>query len=577
MEIDPVIALKRKSDLLKLSYDLCIICQVSSKDQLRSASEGGKKKVRECIQRRRKFKDAASIEVLDRLESLNENELRSAEIKWHKTCYSSLTSEHHIQRLEKKADISKVPETQTNEPASRSGRRSLDPVDWTKCMFCQAVKREELHNIEYMKKSKQIMEDARLDPVMRVRLSGISDLPAAEGKYHLSCLVNFERKVANIRKTGVLPSQDLAMSELCKILEHGLALGHVYDMGSVWEKYNQISEEMVSPESEIPQRYLSRRQSFIDDVRIHLGHKANFVRSLDIKAPLFMYPGDKSDFVISKTLTKALQKEPFVSSETDSSESSSEDDTILMGKTHDVSLLQEMVHTAIKIRADLKKTPGHTDLWQGIDQEHVERIIPESLFLFLSLLFGGMDILEGSMENPLEDSDAKRAICSIAQDIIYGVSNHKKLTPKHIGLGLALHQATRSENLVQLFNAANHTVGIKTVHRIDNAVAKNVLDKFVENEYVYVPDNIDGERLIQFSCDNIDVLEATLDGKNTFHCTQMMAWQRSSDNSLTVNLVQSSRSAKLDHQVLTRFHELDKAKLPSNGRPNPLFSSWNRI
>ena len=186
------------------------------------------------------------------------------------------------------------------------------------------------------------MEDARLDPVMRVRLSGISDLPAAEGKYHLSCLVNFERKVEKIRKTGVWPSQDLAMSELCKILEHGLAFGHVYDMGSVWEKYKQISEEMVSPESEIPQRYLSRRQSFIDDVWIHLGHKANFVRSLDIKAPLFMYPGDKSDFVISKTLTKASKKEPFVSSGTDSSESSSVGDTILMGKTHDVSLLQEM-------------------------------------------------------------------------------------------------------------------------------------------------------------------------------------------------------------------------------------------
>ena len=69
---------------------------------------------------------------------------------------------------------------------------------------------------------------------------------------------------------------------------------------------------------------------------------------------------------------------------------------------------------------------------------------------------------------------------------------------------------------MQLFNAANHTVGIKTVHRIDNAVAKNVLDKFVENEYVYVPDNIDGERLIQFSCDKIDVLEATFDGKTHF-------------------------------------------------------------
>ena len=54
-----------------------------------------------------------------------------------------------------------------------------------------------------------------------------------------------------------------------------------------------------------------------------------------------------------------------------------------------------MVHTAIKLRADLKKTSGHTGLWQGIDQERVERIIPERLFLFLSLLFGGIDILEG--------------------------------------------------------------------------------------------------------------------------------------------------------------------------------------
>ena len=70
-----------------------------------------------------------------------------------------------------------------------------------------------------------------------------------------------------------------------------MAFGHVYDMGSVWEKYKQFSEEMVTPEFKIPQMYLSRRQSFIDDVRMHLGHKANFVRSLDIKAPLFMYLG----------------------------------------------------------------------------------------------------------------------------------------------------------------------------------------------------------------------------------------------------------------------------------------------
>ena len=41
----------------------------------------------------------------------------------------------------------------------------------------------------------------------------------------------------------------------------------------------------------------------------------------------------------------------------------------------------------------------------------------------------------------------------------------------------------------------------------------------------------------------------------------MMAWQRSSDNSLTECFVQQSNGpAKLD-QVLTRFHKLDKPNL----------------
>ena len=44
----------------------------------------------------------------------------------------------------------------------------------------------------------------------------------------------------------------------------------------------------------------------------------------------------------------------------------------------------------------------------------------------------------------------------------------------------ALHQATRLDNLVQLFNAESHAIGIKPVHGIDDAIAKYVFDKFVE-------------------------------------------------------------------------------------------------
>ena len=46
--------------------------------------------------------------------------------------------------------------------------------------------------------------------------------------------------------------------------------------------------------------------------------------------------------------------------------------------------------------------------------------------------------------------------------------------------GLALHQANRLENLVQLFNAESHAIGIKQVHGIDDAIAKFVFDNCVK-------------------------------------------------------------------------------------------------
>lgn len=54
-------------------------------------------------------------------------------------------------------------------------------------------------------------------------------------------------------------------------------------------------------------------------------------------------------------------------------------------------------------------------------------------------------LLEG--DDDAINATANRKVCSIAQDIIFGVSNGTKLTPKHVGLGLALHQATRSKGV----------------------------------------------------------------------------------------------------------------------------------
>ena len=61
-----------------------------------------------------------------------------------------------------------------------------------------------------------------------------------------------------------------------------------------------------------------------------------------------------------------------------------------------------MLSQNFKLMADLMKTPGHADPLYGKNQEHAEKIIPERVFLFLSCLFEGMDILAGLMDNLLE-------------------------------------------------------------------------------------------------------------------------------------------------------------------------------
>ncbi len=165
-----------------------------------------------------------------------------------------------------------------------------------------------------------------------------------------------------------------------------------------------------------------------------------------------MYHGEQSDFLISRTLTKSTQSEMITSD----SESSEDEDCNITGFAQH-NIFQDMVHVDLRTIQELLDTPGHSGIWKGIDLAHAEQVIPNSLYFFLRLLFGSINVAHEGIE---KDCEIDQTVCSIAQEIVYGVSIRRMLTPKHVGLGLALHQATRSEALVELFHAANYTIGI---------------------------------------------------------------------------------------------------------------------
>ena len=59
-----------------------------------------------------------------------------------------------------------------------------------------------------------------------------------------------------------------------------------------------------------------------------------------------------------------------------------------------------------------------------------------------------------------------------------------------MGLGLALHQAKRSEKMVNIFHAAGDTVVIDTLCRIDLSIGNDTLRRYELNGYIYIPNGI---------------------------------------------------------------------------------------
>ena len=143
-------------------------------------------------------------------------------------------------------------------------------------MFCQVKETSKLRSVMTMNLSDKILQLAKSDLYMRVRLAGIADLIAAEGKYHPQCLVEFERKMKKKAEGG--NTVDNNLDRICCELLDGLALGNVYDMGHVWNRYQALCEENHDI---VPDSYISRRKSFYDSLQRCIGDQASFVRPLD--------------------------------------------------------------------------------------------------------------------------------------------------------------------------------------------------------------------------------------------------------------------------------------------------------
>jgi len=547
----------------------CLFCLKSKKckEVTRQASDDGKNRVITVLAERNRLREES-----DRLKRLNDISIRESPLMWHSSCYCDFTAESRLKRLRSKPLCEGAATGgggDSMDLEARSSRGKHEKVDWAKCIFCQDERKgkpgkkvcksqTELHDIRTMHLSRKILELSNVDTALRIRLAGTVDLIAAEGKYHLSCLIKFERE-AEKQRLDVGQGEDKELTTLCNILNDGLSRGYVYDMGEVWKRFQDLCE---AKGQEIPRSYLSRRKTFTDAVSKRLGSRAGFIRPLNRTASLLLYPSERNECVISTSLSGMHRDE-------DSEDSDDGNDFSMMASNP----LQEIVHSALQLRNDLNSRPGHELGWRGIDQDHVNEIIPQSLHIFLGVLFA--DAIEDNTEAADTCAELDRLVCDIAQDIIFRLSQGRKLTPKHIGLGMTVHQMTRSEALVDLLHASGHCISIDTIRRIDTSIANDILDRADANDGVFIPEVIrpfETSGLVLSSCDNIDVLEETIDGNNTTHYTQMAVWQR--DDGTVYHRDEPrhiGRTKALSQERIGKMHILEYAKPRSGIRPSPTF------
>ena len=295
----------------------CLFCKKKSTGGQRTGLEG-KARIWNVCKQRRQLGDTKYSDLLEELCDLCEDDFMKRDMQWHKNCYASFTSQTKLGRLLKPQHLTPITEetaqcdmsgarvdAQCSQslPARRSSQRA---IDWSLCMFCQKQTKKQIHRVETFEKSTALLSAAKYDQILSIRFAGVSDLMAAEGCYHLACMITFERQTAK----GKLLTEQLASQEddclvkLCRGIVAGLSRGNVYDMTDVWIKYQDMCRETGKT---VPSRYQSRRSTFYESVKELIGGGANYAQSLS-KGPTLMYPSNKSDLVISKSLTAVSQR-----------------------------------------------------------------------------------------------------------------------------------------------------------------------------------------------------------------------------------------------------------------------------
>ena len=329
-----------------LSFSDCIICQESKNDILFSATQQGLRSLKESPEERRKLRDTANTETIDRI--LIADEANNAEeFCWHKSCYAKYTDKGKISRLRKSLDSSNTlsPPGPTSSFQSLALHSKTLSTDWKLCSFCQdeeTPRKQTLCSVTTFKMSQQILEGAKCDHDLPLRVAGVSDLIAAEVKYHPNCYKQFQRKATRSEMVAKYESGSVLLW-LIEELKKSAEQGNILELKEVWLRFCSLAAEQ---NVDIPPSFRSRMSTFKEYLAPHVADIYDFVVLRDqaiAERQTVLVPIKFCHIPVSQVLDKKTQSEPVI--------------PVCQPDERDDFL--SMVLVALKLRSDIFGKPTH--------------------------------------------------------------------------------------------------------------------------------------------------------------------------------------------------------------------------
>ena len=432
-------------------------------------------------------------------------------ICYHSECRKPLVNQYNKELLTKKATLKRPDsplgstESTSSDPV-RPKRKKTEPKEmvciFSICDFCKGDASGDLHKVSSTNRGRLLIDikNKTKDDHVRTCVSDLhddKDAFAKEKYYHDHCML-YAQRTCNYRvedQYKVLSA--ICAEELLVSVQNTLISGIPLNMSQVHESYKEIMRQYHGNiETKDYRKYL---KTLISDNLPHV----QFVKPKSGKMP------DK--LVIEETVTEAMEQ---------------------LSNNSTVGILKNVANMLRKEMMD----PNFRN-WSFKGRFDDFNYPPIMHFFLNNLLFGSHELKVVGKRN----DEVIKTVEMVSQVLIKSMRSSKQMkwkpqkdttfkdviqTPLSIGLPLSIHSKVHEKELVQ--NLAKTYIGsdYRKIINLEKRVEQGVLNRLENSGGFCLPDFVKKNVNTWFAIDNIDLLEDTPTGQNTFHGTLVVINQR---------------------------------------------------